>query len=55
MDCFHTIVADMLSNWEAWESIALPNWDLMDPQVRSEAILYLEQIDVDAAVIAVKR
>ncbi len=46
------IMAGMLPNWEAWDPITLPNWHLMEKQCRIEAVRYMEQIDVDLAVIA---
>ncbi len=47
-----TIMAGMLSQWEAWEPITLPRWNLMDKAVRTEAMRYIEMLDVDLAVIA---
>ncbi len=41
-----------MADWEAWEPITLPRWDLMSENVRNDALRYMERIDVDVAVIA---
>ena len=39
-----TIVAGTMINWDAYEPITLPNWDLMNKQVRDDAVRYIELI-----------
>ena len=38
-----TILAGSMVNWEAWEPITLPGWNLMDKQVRIDAMRYMEK------------
>jgi hypothetical protein len=47
-----TMVAGTMMNWDAYEPITLPNWDLMVKQVRDDAMRYIERVDIDLAVIA---
>ncbi len=47
-----TTVAGMLTNWEAYEAITLPNWDPRSRKVQDDAMRYIEKVDAGFVPLA---
>ena len=47
-----TMVAGSLSNWDAYEPVTLPRWDLLKRKDQDDAMSYIEERDIDFVVIA---
>jgi hypothetical protein len=47
-----TMVAGSLSNWDAYEPVTLPRWDLLRKKDQDDAMRYIEERDIDFVVIA---
>ena len=47
-----TIVAGTMPNWQAFEPLTLPRWDLLDWKAQDDALRLLEEHDIDFTIIA---
>jgi hypothetical protein len=47
-----TIVAGMMDQWQAFEPITLPRWDLLEWEAQDSALRLLEENDIDFTVVA---
>ena len=50
--CMISMCAVQRGNWEMLEPVTLPNWNLLEPDDRAEALAYLHRADPDLLVIA---
>ncbi len=47
-----TIVAGTMPQWQAFEPLTLPRWDLLDWKAQDDALRLLEEHDIDFSIIA---
>ena len=47
-----TIVAGTMPDWQAFEPLTLPRWDLLDWKAQDDALRLLEEHDIDFSIIA---